>query len=382
MKKISILGSTGSIGSQALAVVEAFPERLEVVALAAGRNVEKLAAQAIKHRPKLISIADPEDIPQLRALLGDFRCEILAGDEGLEAAAAHPDADLVLSSLVGIAGLPPTLAALEAGRDVALANKESLVAGGSLVLAAKERGGGKLLPVDSEHSALFQCIEGREEQVETLVLTAAGGPFREAKPEDLANVTVKEALAPPNWQMGAKITVDSATMMNKGLEVIEAHWLFGVPYSRIEVLVHPQSSVLSLVRLVDGSCLAQMAVPDMRQPIAYALSYPERWPSVVPQLDLAKASLTFQEPDPELFPALALAREAALAGGGAPVVLNAANEAAVAAFLAGKLSFLGICAVVEEALAKLGSEKASSLEEVLALDKRARSLAEELAKLK
>ena len=207
------------------------------MALAAGRNVEKLAAQAIKHRPKLISIADPEDIPQLRALLGDFRCEILAGDEGLEAAAAHPDADLVLSSLVGIAGPPPTPAALEAGRDVALANKESLVAGGSLILAAKERGGGKLLPVDSEHSALFQCIEGREEQVETLVLTASGGPFRKAKPEDLANVTVKEALAHPNWQMGAKITVDSATMMNK-VEVIEAHWLFGVPYSRIEVLVH------------------------------------------------------------------------------------------------------------------------------------------------
>lgn len=377
-KRIAILGSTGSIGSQALEVVAAFPEKLEVVALAAGNNLEKLAQQARKFQPKLISIADPQKIPQLRELVGELPCQILAGEEGLRAVATHSLAQLVLSSLVGIAGLPPTLQALEAGKDVALANKESLVAGGQLALEAKKRGGGRLLPVDSEHSAIFQCLDGRECEVEKLILTASGGPFREATVKDLETITVSDALAHPNWQMGAKVTVDSATMMNKGLEVMEAHWLFGTPYQQIEVLVHPQSIVHSMVELSDGGVLAQLAVADMRLPIAYALSYPQRWPGVVPELDLTAGPLTFHKPDPQLFPALSLARQAAMAGEGAPVVLNGANEVAVAAFLAGKLSYLGICPVVEEALAKLGSQKAQSLEAVLALDREARLLAEEI----
>ena len=375
-KKISVLGSTGSIGSQALDVAAAFPERLEIVALAAGHNLEKLAAQAKIYRPRLLAIADPQDVPQLRALLGELPCEIMAGREGLLAVATSP-VQLVLSALVGIAGLEPTLAALEAGKDVALANKESLVAGGQLVLEAKKRAGGRLLPVDSEHSALFQCLLGREAQVEKLVLTASGGPFRDAEPEALAEITASDALGHPNWQMGAKVSVDSATMMNKGLEVIEAHWLFGIPYRQIEVVVHPQSIVHSLVRLVDGGILAQMAVADMRLPIAYALSYPDRWPGVVRQLDLTQTPLTFQKPNPRLFPALAVARDAALAGGGAPVILNWANEAAVAAFLAGKLSYLGICSVVEETINRLASPRADSLDEVLALDKQARLTAAE-----
>jgi 1-deoxy-D-xylulose-5-phosphate reductoisomerase len=381
-KRISILGSTGSIGAQALEVVASFPEKIEVIALAAGNNIKKLAEQARRFQPKLISIADPLKIPQLKELLGDFSCQILAGEEGLGAVATHSEAQLVLSSLVGIAGLAPTLKALEAGKDVALANKESLVAGGHLVLEAKARWGGRLLPVDSEHSALFQCLDGREHEVEQLILTASGGPFRNRKAEDLEKITPQDALAHPNWQMGAKVTVDSATMMNKGLEVIEAHWLFGTPYSKIEVLVHPQSIVHSLVKLVDGGMLAQLAVADMRLPIAYALSYPKRWSRVVPQLDLTEQPLTFQRPNPELFPALTLARDAAITGGGAPVVLNGANEVAVAAFLAGKLSYLDICPVVEEALARCGSQKAQSLEAVLALDREAKRLTEEIIEKK
>ncbi len=377
-KRISILGSTGSIGSQALEVISAFPEKVEVVALAAGNNIEKLAEQAKKFRPSLVSIRDHQKIPQLQELIGDLSCQILAGEEGLLAVATHSQAQLVLSSLVGIAGLPPTLAALEAGRDVALANKESLVTGGQLVRDAQMRGGGMLLPVDSEHSALFQAIDGREREVEKLVLTASGGPFRNATKADLAKVTVADALNHPNWQMGAKVTVDSATMMNKGLEVIEAHWLFDTPYERIQVLVHPQSIVHSLVTLTDGSIMAQLAVADMRLPIAYALSYPQRWPHVVSNLDLTQKPLSFQRPDPELFPALGLALEAGKVGGGAPVVLNGANEVAVAAFLEEKLSYLGIAPVIEEALAKLGGERSGSLDDVLALDRAARSIAKEI----
>lgn len=377
-KKIAILGSTGSIGSQALAVIDAFPEKIEVVALAAGNNINKLAAQAKKFRPRLLSVADSEKIPRLRELVGDLHCEILAEEEGLLAVATYSEAQLVLSSLVGILGLAPTLAALEAGKDVALANKESLVAGGKLVLEAQRRGGGRLLPVDSEHSALFQAIDGREGELEKLILTASGGPFREATAKQLEQVTVEDALQHPNWEMGAKVTVDSATMMNKGLEVIEAHWLFGTPYEKIEVLVHPQSLVHSLVQLTDGSIMAQLAVADMRLPIAYALSYPQRWPNVVSQLDLTQQPLSFQRPDPELFPALELAYAAARAGDGAPVVLNGANEVAVAAFLKRKLPYLGIVPVIQETLNRLAGAQARSLAEILALDQEARAVAQQI----
>jgi 1-deoxy-D-xylulose-5-phosphate reductoisomerase len=346
MKRVALLGATGSIGRQALEIVDAHPE-LELVAAASG-------SQPI------------EGLAPLTQVGGDLT-------ELLER--AQPD--VVLNAVVGFAGLPATLWALERGVDLALANKESLVAGGALALRAQERGGGRLLPVDSEHSAAFQCVEGREpESVHSLVLTASGGPFRGLTSEQLRDVTPAQALAHPTWSMGPKITVDSATLANKGLELIEAHFLFALPYERIEVVVHPTSVVHAIVRFRDGAALAHLGFPDMRVPISFALSYPERASTPVEPLDLAGLTLAFEAPDAEAFPLLALGRRAGELGGTYPCAYNAANEVAVAAFLNERLPFLGIAAVVEETLAAVDGAPASELEDLVGADREARRLAE------
>jgi 1-deoxy-D-xylulose-5-phosphate reductoisomerase len=346
MKRVALLGATGSIGRQALEIVDAHPE-LELVAAASG-------SQPI------------EGLAPLTQVGGDLT-------ELLER--AQPD--VVLNAVVGFAGLPATLWALERGVDLALANKESLVAGGELALRAQERGGGRLLPVDSEHSAAFQCVEGREpESVHSLVLTASGGPFRGLTSEQLRDVTPAQALAHPTWSMGPKITVDSATLANKGLELIEAHFLFALPYERIEVVVHPTSVVHAIVRFRDGAALAHLGFPDMRVPISFALSYPERASTPVEPLDLAGLTLAFEAPDAEAFPLLALGRRAGELGGTYPCAYNAANEVAVAAFLNERLPFLGIAAVVEETLAAVDGAPASELEDLVGADREARRLAE------
>ncbi|MBX5473730.1 MAG: 1-deoxy-D-xylulose-5-phosphate reductoisomerase [Thermoleophilia bacterium] len=347
MKRVALLGATGSIGRQAIEIVEAHPG-LELCAAASGSTP-----------------LDGVDAP-LKQVGGDL-VELLER--------AQPD--VVLNAVVGFAGIHATLWALERGVDLALANKESLVAAGELALAALERGGGRILPVDSEHSALFQCLEGREpDQVDTLVLTGSGGPFRGRSRDELADVTAEQALAHPTWRMGPKITVDSATLANKGLEVIEAHFLFGIPYERIEVAIQPTSIVHSLVRFRDGAALAHLGYPDMRVPISYALTYPERAATPLPPLDLTALTLEFEAPDPETFPMLALAREAGLRGGTAPCAFNAANEVAVAAFLEGRLPFLGIPEVVGETLAAVDGAPARDLGDLLEADREARSLAE------
>jgi 1-deoxy-D-xylulose-5-phosphate reductoisomerase len=382
VKRISLLGSTGSIGEQTLAVVEAFPERLEVVALAAGHNVSKLADQVRRFRPARVSVADEAGAEELRNRIGPSNVQIGVGEEGLEAVATQP-AELVVAGLVGAVGLRPTLAAIRAGRDIALANKEVMVMAGALVLREIRSQSVRLLPVDSEHSAIFQALEGqRPEDVERLVLTASGGPLRTWAAERLARATVAEALAHPNWDMGPKITIDSATLMNKVLEVIEARWLFGVPPERIEVVVHPQSIVHSLVEFVDGSVLAQLGPPDMRIPIALALTYPERLPLEGRRLDLAAVgSLDFEAPDLERFPALQLAH-AALGGSElAPAVLNAANEVTVDAFLRGMIGFTDIASTNEAVLdVHLGQHRgggARDLEDVMEADRWARRVARE-----
>ncbi|MEW6659993.1 MAG: 1-deoxy-D-xylulose-5-phosphate reductoisomerase [Thermodesulfobacteriota bacterium] len=381
MKKLAILGSTGSIGRSTLAVVAEHPLEFTVAALAAGRNVELLAGQIGQFQPALVSVQDEEAAARLKKLLpAGNRLEILAGPKGAAAVATAAGADLVVSAMVGAAGLEPTLAAIEAGITVALANKETLVAAGSLVMAAARKRGVALLPVDSEHSALMQAMEGqRREDVKKLWLTASGGPFRSWPGEKLARVTPAQALRHPNWDMGAKITIDSATMMNKALEVIEASVLFGLPVARIGVYIHPQSIIHSLVEFVDGSVIAQLGVPDMRLPIAYALTYPRRLPLSGPSLDLGQiAQLTFEEPDLERFPALRLGYEAASAGGTMPAVLNAANEVAVAAFLAERLSYQGIPRVVEETMGAHAPESLHSLEQVLEVNRWARERAHDL----
>jgi 1-deoxy-D-xylulose-5-phosphate reductoisomerase len=373
-----LLGSTGSIGEQTLAVVESFPDRFRVAALAAGRNVAKLAEQVRRHRPELVAVAEPAGAKELAERLGGAPdCAIAVGAEGLEAVATHP-ADLVVAGLVGAVGLRPVLAAVRAGRDVALANKEALVVAGALVLREVRQRGVGLLPVDSEHSAVFQALAGqRREDLHRIVLTASGGPFRTWPAERIARATAREALAHPNWDMGPKITVDSASLMNKGLEVIEARWLFDLPPERIDVVVHPQSIVHSLVELVDGSLLAQLGLPDMRVPIALALSWPERLPLEGARLDLAAAGrLEFETPDTKRFPCLELARAALGGGEAAPAVLNAANEVAVEAFLAGRLAFGDIAAtnatVLERFLARCGPPRAWPLEDLLEADAWAR----------
>ncbi|MFZ2087156.1 MAG: 1-deoxy-D-xylulose-5-phosphate reductoisomerase [Desulfobaccales bacterium] len=381
MKRLAILGSTGSIGQNALAVVAEHPQEFQVVGLAAGKNVGLLAEQIRAVRPRLVSVQDEAAARELRAsLAGQPPVEILVGQEGAVAVAAASEADLVVSAMVGAVGLTPTLAAIQAGKTVALANKETLVAAGSLIMAAVAANGAALIPVDSEHSAIFQALEGqRREEVRRLWLTASGGPFRTWPQEKLAAATPAQALKHPNWSMGAKITIDSATMMNKALEVIEASVLFGLPVSQVEVFIHPQSIIHSLVEFVDGSVLAQLGWPDMRLPIAYALTYPRRLPLSSEPLDLGKvAQLTFERPDLERFPSLRLGYEAAHAGGTMPAVLNAANEVAVAAFLDGRLPFPGIPRVVEETMAAHAPEPLKSLAQVLAVNAWAREHAQGL----
>ncbi len=381
-KRLALLGSTGSIGEQTLSVVEEFPDRFEVVAVAAGRNIKVLVEQVRRHRPALVAVAEEEGAAQLREALGAEAPEIQVGAPGLVAVAQHP-CDVVVAGLVGAVGLEPTLAALRAGHDVALANKEVMVMAGALVRREVDRAGVRLLPVDSEHSAIFQALEGqRLQDVDKLILTASGGPFRTWTAEEIAAASLEEALNHPNWDMGPKITIDSASLMNKGLEVIEARWLFDVPPERVDVVVHPQSIIHSLVEFIDGSVLAQLGMPDMRVPIALALSHPERLPLSSPRLNLAAAGrLDFETPDTKRFPCLALAYEALRGGEAAPAVLNAANEVAVAAFLAGELAFPAIAAsngnVLEAWLADHRDEAVDSLDEVVAADVWARERAQQ-----
>ncbi len=374
MRKVLILGSTGSIGVQALEVVRASDE-LEVVGLSAATDVENLLEQAREHGVKRVALADAE---AARTAPADFDGEVLAGEEGVRELVASSGADMVLNAILGAAGLGPTIVALTEGIDLALANKESLVIGGELVTALAEATGALLIPVDSEHSALYQLVDAEPPgTVDRLVLTASGGPFRGRS--DLSDVTREEALAHPTWDMGGKITIDSATLLNKGLEVIEAHHLFGVPYERIDVVVHPQSIVHGMVRLNDGSSLAHLGHPDMRVPISYALHHPDRADVDVPALDLAAVGeLTFEAPDEETFPCLRLAREAGRAGGTAPCVLNAANEVAVAAFLDGRIPFTGIPEVVEGTLEEMPATAPTHFDDLYAADARARELADRL----
>jgi 1-deoxy-D-xylulose-5-phosphate reductoisomerase len=376
-RRLLILGSTGSIGTQALDIVERSDE-LELVGLSAERSWQALVDQARAHGVERIALADAD--AGARAAEAWTDGEVLTGPEGLVRLVIESGAELVLNALVGSAGLGPTVAALGEGIDLALANKESLVVGGELVTQLAEATGAQIVPVDSEHSALHQLISGeRPGTVDKLVLTASGGPFRGRSRAQLEDVTVEEALKHPTWAMGGKITIDSATLMNKGLELIEAHHLFGTPYERIDVVVHPQSIVHSYVQLCDGAALAHLGHPDMRVPISYALHYPERVDVPVKALDLAEVgALTFEPVDTEAFPCLRLAREAAVAGGTAPCVLNAANEVAVHAFLDGRLDFLGIPAVIETALERLPAAPLRAFESLYEADREARALATEL----
>lgn len=376
-RRLLILGSTGSIGTQALDIVQRSDE-LELVGLSAERSWEQVVEQARAFGVDRIALADAD--AAARAAEACTEVEVLAGAEGLVQLVLESGADLVLNALVGSAGLGPTVATLGEGIDLALANKESLVVGGELVTQLAEATGAQLIPVDSEHSALHQLIAGEKAgAVDKLVLTASGGPFRGRTRAELEGVTVEQALQHPTWAMGGKITIDSATLMNKGLEIIEAHHLFGTPYDRIDVVVHPQSIIHSLIHLCDGASLAHLGYPDMRVPISYALHHPERVDVPVRPLDLAElGSLTFEPPDPDAFPCLRLAYEAGRAGGTAPCVLNAANEVAVHAFLQGRLSFLGIPAVVEDTLAQLDAAPVRAFESLYEADREAREVAAEL----
>ncbi len=383
MKRVAILGSTGSIGTQTLEVIEAHPDRYEVTAIAAGRRIAEVAAQVERFRPACVSVGSADGARELKDRLGPEAPEIHYGEEGLLAVAAWP-ADLVVSGLVGAVGMAPTLAAIRAGRDVALANKEVLVMAGALVLREVQRAGVALLPVDSEHSAIFQALAGqRREDVARIILTASGGPFRTWSADRIAEATIDEALAHPNWDMGPKITIDSATLMNKGLEVIEARWLFDVPPEQIDVVVHPQSIVHSLVEMVDTSVLAQLGLPDMRVPIAVALAHPERVNLDLPSLDLGKvARFDFEAPDRVRFPCLDLAFAALRGDEGAPAALNAANEVAVAAFLEGGVRFPAIAelnaAVLEEHLDRASGATLRDLSDAREADRAARARAAEL----
>jgi 1-deoxy-D-xylulose-5-phosphate reductoisomerase len=372
-RRITILGATGSIGKSTLDLIERSPQRFQVAALTAQTKVDALAQAAIRTRAELAVIADAALLPELRQRLEGTSCRAAAGQEGL-IEAARLDCDLVMAAIVGCAGLVPTMAAVETGRTVALANKEALVTAGRLMTGAAARSGSVLLPVDSEHNAIFQCLAGsRRDDVERLVLTASGGPFREWPIERMRTAKPAEAVAHPKWSMGAKISVDSATLMNKGLEIIEAHHLFGLESNRIDVVVHPQSIVHSLVEFVDGSLLAQLGSADMRIPISYTLAWPERMETPSKRLSLAEiARLDFERPDLARFPALRLAREALESGGGASVVLNAANEIAVEAFLKGRIGFCDISRLVEQALAEIAAPAPDSIDDVVALDSETR----------
>jgi 1-deoxy-D-xylulose-5-phosphate reductoisomerase len=380
MKRLAILGSTGSIGVSTLEIVSEHPERFQVVALTAGKNLALLEEQINRFRPDLVAVPGQENARRLKERLGDNGPRVLYGTEGLIACAVESPADMVVSAIVGAAGLEPTLAAIQSGRDVALANKETLVIAGELVMAAAAKSGCRIFPVDSEHSAIFQSLEGhRKVDVRRLILTASGGPFRNWSLDDLQEVTPQDALAHPNWTMGRKITIDSATMMNKGLEVIEAHWLFDIPVDNIAVHIHPESIVHSLVEYVDGALLAQLGIPDMKTPIAYAMTYPERLPLDLPALDLCRlGQLHFAAPDSQCFPCLGLAYDAIRSGGTTPAVLNAANELAVDAFLHERIGFLDIPRVIGTVVAKHKNSSASDLEQILAADNWARLTAQDV----
>jgi 1-deoxy-D-xylulose-5-phosphate reductoisomerase len=367
MKRLAILGSTGSIGVQALDVVSRTPGRFEVVGLAAGRNAERLVEQARLFRPAVVALADPAAARRARELLGRDGPEVLEGDGGVAQVASMAEIDLVLAAISGGAGLRSTAAAIEAGKAVGLANKESMVLAGELLVARAAKKGAPILPVDSEHSAIFQSLAGHNHaEVRRLLLTASGGPLRQVAARDLDAVTPAQALKHPNWSMGAKVTIDSATLMNKGLEVIEARWLFDIDPRRIDILVHPESIVHSMVEYIDGSVVAQLGVSDMRGPISYALAHPERLCLDLPPLDLSRLGrLTFEPPDPARFPAFTLAYRALEMGGSAPAALSGADEAAVAAFLAGRCSFSHIARVCEEVLDAHVPERIGSVEHAL-----------------
>ncbi len=381
MKKIAILGSTGSIGVSALEVVEKNPSSLRVLGLAAGRNVGRLKAQVEKFRPAVVAVMDEAHAVELKEGLGrSDRTEILWGMEGYREVATLSGTSLVVSAIVGAAGLLPTLEAIEAGKDIALANKETMVMAGRIVTERARSRGVRILPVDSEHSAIFQCLQGhRRDEVEKIILTASGGPFLGYPAEKMETVTVEEALRHPNWVMGKKITIDSATMMNKGLEVIEAQWLFGAEIDRIEVLIHPQSVIHSMVEYSDGSVIAQLGVPDMKGPIAYALFHPDRCPGGLTRLDLLRvARLEFLPPDFERFPCLRLAYEAGRKGGTMPAVMNAANEVAVCAFIEGRIGFMDIPAVIGKTMALHRVREAASIGDVMEADRWGRATGESM----
>ncbi len=389
-KRVAILGSTGSIGVNTLDVIRAHPERFQVVALTAGKQVDLLAQQCLEFAPKMAVVSDAAGAARLSATLAQagIATQVLYGPEALVTAVTESSCDTVMAAIVGAAGLVPALAAAKAGKRVLLANKEALVMSGDLFMKAMQEGGGELLPIDSEHNAIFQCLPQRFTDepadhlgVEELWLTASGGPFRDTPLAQLSAITPEQACAHPNWVMGRKISVDSATMMNKGLEVIEAFWLFGLPLEKIKVLIHPQSVVHSMVRYRDGSVIAQMGQPDMRTPIAYGLAWPERIHSGVSPLNLPQlAALSFAQPDLARFPCLALAFAAANAGGTAPTILNAANEIAVAAFLDQGMPYLRIPEVVEKTLSRMAAAPASSIELILEVDAQARAVTKDLVK--
>ncbi len=379
-KRVAVLGSTGSIGCQTLDVIDRFPDKFEIIGLAAGYNMDKLAQQVEKYRPRLVSIGKNEDISKLRDLLKG-KVRVTAGVEGMIEVAVLDEVDIVVTSITGTIGLIPTIEAIKAGKDIALANKETLVAAGELVMSLVRENGIRFLPVDSEHSAIFQCLNGeKRSEISKLILTASGGPFINKTREELLTVRVEDALKHPNWAMGRKITIDSATMMNKGLEVIEARWLFDIEFNQIEVLIHPQSIIHSMIEFVDGSIIAQMGMPDMRIPIQYALTYPDRWKNDFPRLNLLSiGKLSFQKPKTDVFPCLELAFEAGIQGGTMPAVMNAANEQAVAMFLEGRINFTDIPALIERVMVNHCMIPVPGLQEILQSDGWARDEMKRLA---
>lgn len=370
MKRLAILGATGSIGTSALDIIQHFPEKFSVFALAAGRNIEKLAAQIHQCKPALVSVETAALRDELAKMLPGSSCELLWGEEGLHAVAASAESDFVLSAITGAAGLLPTKFAVEAGKTIGLANKESLVMGGELLTELARQKNARLVPVDSEHSAIFQCLQGnRHSDVSSLILTASGGPFRDYTREQLHNVTAEQALSHPTWEMGPKVTIDSATLMNKGLEVIEARWLFDFSADQIEVIIHPQSIIHSMVRYCDGNVIAQLSRPDMKLPILYSMTYPERFQPDLPPLDLLETgSLSFVRPDMDRFPCLSLAFQALKQGDGATIVLNRADELAVQAFLSGKITFMDVPRILHYCLDRFSGRKIRNFDDISEID--------------
>ena len=378
-RQIAILGSTGSIGTQALEVISEHSDQFEVYALTCNNQVDLLIEQARRFMPEVVVIANERKYPELKEALEDLPIKVWAGSEAIVQMVRMEPIDMVLTAMGGYAGLRPTIAAIEAGKAIALANKETLVVAGELIMGLAERHKVPILPVDSEHSAIFQCLQGAVNPIEKILLTASGGPFRTKTMEELATVTKAQALKHPNWKMGAKITIDSASMMNKGFEMIEAKWLFDVTPSQVQVLVHPQSVIHSAVQFEDGAVIAQLGIPDMKLPIAYAFSYPQRLKSQAPRLDFNQyATLTFEEPDMERFRNLAFAFEAARQGGNMPCILNAANEVVVAAFLRDEIGFLRMSEVIERVMARASFLSKPTYDDYVATDSEARSIAAEL----